>query len=250
MNRRIFLLTALVAPVAARAEGEPWQARLLLGQFDGTAWRAGLHVMLLPGWKTYWRVPGASGIAPAIEIKGENLKASNILYPMPQRLKAGEDDVIGYKDEVVFPLLLEPQDLARPINLSLKSFLGVCDEVCIPVQFEATATLKPAGSAAADDAMLATWMARLPQTVTDVVSTAVATMEQGKPSVKLTLARPVQDIFAEGKATHYFHAPQFTGSDAVLSVSGAESADELRDQTIRLTMTTQQGGVEQMVSIV
>jgi DsbC/DsbD-like thiol-disulfide interchange protein len=250
MNRRTFLLASLAAPLAARAEGEPWQARLLRGQFDGNAWRAGLHIILLPGWKTYWRVPGASGIAPAIEATGENLKSSTILYPTPQRLKAGEDDIIGYKEEVVFPILLQPVDLAKPMAIKLKSFLGVCDEVCIPVQYEATATFKPAGSASADDAMLATWMARLPKSASDVVTAATATLERGKPSLQIALAKPVQDIFVEGKSTHYFHAPHFAGSNAKLTVSGATTLDELKGEPIRLTMITEQSGVEQKVTIV
>jgi DsbC/DsbD-like thiol-disulfide interchange protein len=250
MNRRTFLLSSLVAPFAAHAEGTPWQARFLRGQFDGTAWRAGLHIMLQPGWKTYWRVPGASGIAPSITVTGENLKTSTVLYPVPQRLKAGEDDVIGYKDEVVFPLLLEPLDFAKPMSVNLKSFLGVCDAVCIPVQYETTAAFEPAGAATADDALLAAWITRLSKPVTDVVAAATAVVEQGKPSLKLLLAKPVQDIFAEGKPTYYFNTPQFAESSAVLAVSGATTTDELKGQSIRLTMTTEQGGVEQMVTIV
>jgi DsbC/DsbD-like thiol-disulfide interchange protein len=251
MNRRSILLGALAWPTLARAEEQPWQAHLLIGGFDGTYWRAGLRIMLLPDWKTYWRVPGAAGIAPVIEVQGDNLKSQHVLYPLPIRLKAGEDDVIGYKDEVIFPLLLEAREQTKPLSVKLKAFLGVCDLVCIPARFEAEATFKPVSGSTPEDAVLQKWISKLPQTATGHVAAAsVAAGSEETPTLSLTFAKPVADVFIEGKATHYFHAPVFSGAQAKVKISGAKSSAEIRGTTLRLTLATEQGGVEEMVTVV
>jgi DsbC/DsbD-like thiol-disulfide interchange protein len=251
MNRRSVFLAGMALPFAARAESQPWQTSLLRGAFDGSVWRAGLRVIMLPGWKTYWRVPGSGGVAPDIAGQGVNLKSLRVLYPMPMRLKAGDDDVIGYKDEVVFPLFLEPSDAMKPVTLKLNAFLGVCDQVCIPVRYEAETLLMPGAEKLNDDALLLQWLDRVPKPVSGVVTSATAAMgDDGKVMLKLSLAAAVSDVFVEGSSLHYFHAPTFTAAEALLNVSGAKSPDQLRGTVLRVTMATAQGGVEEMVTVV
>ncbi len=241
----------MALPFAARAESQPWQASLLRGAFDGSVWRAGLRVSMLPGWKTYWRVPGSGGVAPDIAGQGVNLKSLRVLHPMPMRLKAGDDDVIGYKDDVVFPLLLEPADAMAPVTLKLNAFLGVCDRVCIPVRHEAEAVLMPGAEKSTDDVLLLQWLDRVPKPVSGIVTSATAAMgEDGKVMLKLSLAAVVSDVFVEGSSLHYFHAPTFNGQSASLMVSGAKTPDELKGSVLRLTMATTRGGVEETVAVV
>lgn len=206
---------------------------------------------MLPGWKTYWRVPGSGGISPDIAGQGENLKSLRVLHPMPMRLKAGDDDVIGYKDDVVFPLLLEPADAMKPVALKLNAFLGICDQVCIPVRHEAEAVLIPGAEISTADALLLQWLDRVPKPVSGIVTSATAAMgEDGKVMLKLSLAAAVSDVFVEGSSLHYFHAPTFIGTEALLKVSGAKSPDQLRGTVLRVTMATAQGGVEEMATVV
>ena len=48
------------------------------------ALRAGIEIKLQPGWKTYWRYPGDSGVPPRFDFSGsENLKTAKVLYPAP-----------------------------------------------------------------------------------------------------------------------------------------------------------------------
>src|SRR5215470_3932839 len=79
------------APLAADASATPWTAstnskvRLVSGTVDdqGQATRlAGIQLRLDPGWKTYWRNPGDSGVPPGFDWSGsKNLKQAEVLYP-------------------------------------------------------------------------------------------------------------------------------------------------------------------------
>ena len=79
------------APARA-ADASPWAedtrsaVRLIAGaNKNGEApLRAGIEIKLQPGWKTYWRYPGDSGVPPRFDFSGsENLKAAKVLYPAP-----------------------------------------------------------------------------------------------------------------------------------------------------------------------
>ena len=119
-TRRPLLLAAtiLVATIvaginlAAAADASAWDGdarsgiRLIGGAetTDGGSrlLRAGLEIRLSPGWKTYWRYPGDSGVPPNFDFgKSENVKSVNVLWPAPQRLADSEGVTIGYKTGVV-----------------------------------------------------------------------------------------------------------------------------------------------------
>src|SRR4051812_16992734 len=63
-----------LGPVAA-AEHSAWDgdaraaARLIAGTTarDSAALRGGIEIRLAPGWKTYWRYPGDSGVPPRFD---------------------------------------------------------------------------------------------------------------------------------------------------------------------------------------
>src|SRR5436309_5964048 len=69
-----------------RAEdASPWQrdahsaVRLLAGSRSGTVLLGGVAIQLQPGWKTYWRTPGDSGVPPRFDFsKSENIEAVKI----------------------------------------------------------------------------------------------------------------------------------------------------------------------------
>ena len=60
--------------------------------------RAGIELRLAPGWKTYWRYPGDSGIPPRFDFaKSRNVKSVTVRWPAPQRLTDESGTSIGYK---------------------------------------------------------------------------------------------------------------------------------------------------------
>lgn len=95
--------------------------------------RAGVEIRLAPGWKTYWRYPGDSGVPPHFDFSGsENVKNVTVLWPAPRRFAADGDITIGYKDNAIFPLRIEPQRADRPVLLRLAFDYAICEKICVP----------------------------------------------------------------------------------------------------------------------
>ena len=144
----VFLL-AFVRPLLA-ADASPWDGgthtamRLIAG---ATMQRAGAEIRLAPGWKTYWRYPGDSGLPPRFDFSGSrNVKSVTVRWPAPERLTDESGTTIGYKHDVVFPLEIVPDDPAKPATLRLKLDYAVCEKICVPADGKAELTLGAPGT--------------------------------------------------------------------------------------------------------
>ncbi len=112
---------------------------------DGTH-MAGLHITLAPGWKTYWRAPGDAGIPPQIDFSSsDNVASARFLWPVPEVFDQGGMRSIGYDGGVVIPVALTPQ-AGGAMTLSGMLDIGVCEEICVPVQLPFSLTLPEAGA--------------------------------------------------------------------------------------------------------
>jgi DsbC/DsbD-like thiol-disulfide interchange protein len=163
MTHLSFIATIAAAAVAlpalsASADVSAWDGdaragvRLVAGgtkvEASQSALRAGVEIRLAPGWKTYWRYPGDSGVPPTFDFaKSENLKSVKVSWPAPEKMVEADGIIIGYRDNVLFPLAVEPKDPARPVILRLALDYAICEKVCIPAQAKAELTLKAGGSA-------------------------------------------------------------------------------------------------------
>ena len=111
----LFFMAMGLGPAAALTT--PWldheQARVRLlaaggGQSDGQSaeeLRLGLQFSLEPGWKIYWRTPGAAGIPPVLDWSGsDNLSSAEMRWPAPRRFTLFGLDTFGYSGEVVLPI--------------------------------------------------------------------------------------------------------------------------------------------------
>ena len=108
---------------------------------DGKTLNAGLQIVLEDGWKTYWRTPGASGIPPQVSFLGsKNVANASLMFPTPIVFPDGEGLSAGYKKEVMFPINLKRLSKIAPTTLSANGLVGICGEVCIPVQFSLSVT--------------------------------------------------------------------------------------------------------------
>lgn len=108
---------------------------------------AALHLRLARDWITYWRHPGESGIAPRLDLSGSgNLAGARLHWPAPRLFTKAGYLSIGYADELVLPLELTPARAGQPINLRAALSIGVCDDVCIPVDMTFDMALDGRGS--------------------------------------------------------------------------------------------------------
>lgn len=96
---------------------------------------AAININLEDGWKTYWRVPGIGGIAPILNWeKSKNIKNISQIWPTPNIYNEYGLQTIGYKDELLLPLQIQPIDKKQPIHLSITIDFGICSDVCVPIQ--------------------------------------------------------------------------------------------------------------------
>src|ERR1700749_3849159 len=127
-------LLAFSLAVEARAQdASPWirdghsAVRLLAGSRSGTVLLGGIAFQLQPGWKTYWRTPGDSGVPPRFDFsKSENIEAVTILWPAPTKFDDGAGGhSLGYHDQVVLPLRIvakkadKPMTFRAPVNYAV-----------------------------------------------------------------------------------------------------------------------------------
>ena len=147
------------------------QARLVLAletARPGDTVLVGVQFRMDPRWHTYWRNPGASGMATKIEWElPAGVTAGPIQWPVPEKLPDEDLTTYIYKDEVV---LLVPLKLAadlRPGTLDLKASVSwlECDVQCVPGQADVRAALQIGTEAkpSKDAALIQTWQARLPK---------------------------------------------------------------------------------------
>lgn len=107
---------------------------------DGTH-IAGIKITLAPGWKTYWRAPGDGGIPTSASWAGSrNLADVRVHWPRPQVFRTFGLRSVGYADQVVLPVHLAPETRGD-IDARLSLRLGVCNEICLPVDVALQARL-------------------------------------------------------------------------------------------------------------
>src|SRR5215472_8531662 len=141
-----FTLFASSLLTQARAEdASAWQkdthsaVRLLAGSRSGAVLLGGIAFQLQPGWKTYWRTPGDSGVPPRFDFtKSDNIEAVTVLWPAPMRFDDGAGGVsLGYHDQIVLPLRIVAKNVDKPVTLRAEINYAVCEKLCIPVQANA-----------------------------------------------------------------------------------------------------------------
>ncbi|WP_341368161.1 protein-disulfide reductase DsbD domain-containing protein [Yoonia sp. BS5-3] len=137
------LLMAFPAFVSAQPLDELARVEVVPGWRTGEGQHmAGLRVTLEPGWKTYWRAPGDGGIPPQFSFQGsDNIAAVAPHWPVPQVFRQNGLSSIGYHDSVVFPLTVYGEDPDAQMRIAGSLFIGVCEEICIPVNLSFDALL-------------------------------------------------------------------------------------------------------------
>src|SRR4249920_592220 len=204
------VMAALTGTAARAADESPWNEdvrsaiRLIAGssKADDAVLRAGIEVKLRPGWKTYWRYPGDSGVPPHFDFSGsENLKKAEVLYPAPHLFTDETGQSLGYKDAVIFPVVVSPQQTGKPVRLRVKVDYAVCEKLCVPAEGRAELMLVTGGSK--HNPALTTAETHVPKPVTaaQLGLTAKRVNTGAKPSVIVELGAPTGksvELFVEG----------------------------------------------------
>lgn len=107
----------------------------LSGQFDASSKQlnAILNVNLEGDWKTYWRSPGESGIAPAFKWQDHSTNISDVIWswPAPKRYPVLGVETLGYKHEIHFPISIMVNDPTKEAVLRGTITLPSCTSICV-----------------------------------------------------------------------------------------------------------------------
>jgi DsbC/DsbD-like thiol-disulfide interchange protein len=228
MNHFLSALAAVLlcaAPASADtasrwSEDGPSAIRLLSGrpaEADGSL-LVGVEIRLQPGWKTYWREPGESGVPPQLDWSGsDNVKTAEILFPAPRRFQEGDSWTVGYDQTVVLPVRVTPQDPGRPVKLNLTMDYAVCEKLCVPAH--GTAILVRGPEEAADRftaAGIESALKKVPQTGAASAdgAPAVSFRKQGQGILVSVAGTGEVDLFAHGSDAWSPPVPKPRGRDA------------------------------------
>ena len=147
------------------------QARLILAADTarpGDTVLAGVQLRMDPRWHTYWRNPGASGMATKIEWQlPAGVTAGAIQWPVPEKLPDEDLTTYIYTNEVVLlvPLKLAADLRAGPLDLKAEVSWLECDVQCVPggASVKATLNVGTETKPSKDAALLQAWQAKAAQ---------------------------------------------------------------------------------------
>ena len=250
----VLAVTLVLALRPAAAGSGDWisrdhsAVRLLHGGAAGEVHMAGVEFVLGDGWKTYWRMPGESGVPAEFDWSGSlNVASVAVAWPAPRRMHDAAGEGVGYKGHVVFPLAVKLDQPGRPARLDLKLFYAVCKDICVPASAELSLDLGATGPDRADIDLIRHYQALVPAEDTDGrgILAAAPRMIAGKPYLVVTVASGLAaggqaDIFVEGSDKAYFRQPQagtetVAGRDYLLPVDGIADAAALSGLALRIT---------------
>jgi DsbC/DsbD-like thiol-disulfide interchange protein len=197
--------------IEARAQdASPWQrdghsaVRLLAGSRSGSVLLGGIGFQLQPGWKTYWRTPGDSGVPPRFDFsKSDNVEAVTVLWPAPTKFDDGAGgNSLGYHDQVVLPLRIVAKSPDKPVTLRASVNYAVCEKLCIPV--EANVELAFNSVASTEDSALFAALDTVPKPANigdPNPLTIIDVKREGRTEVLVDVVTPDQrpvNLFVEG----------------------------------------------------
>lgn len=209
-----------------------------------------LEVDMPANTKTYWRIPGETGIPTQIKLDGsENISDHEIVWPYPMR-----DDKGGYVDFVyygptVLPMVLDVTgDIA---GLKMEAFLGVCDEICVPVQVDFDLPLTFDNPDRGNDLRIKQAINQAPiswDKGAEPFGDIIFDPEIGRLTIEIdpSTINPATLIVDNGDPTLLFAMPQKSPDARVIAfnILGRDKDRDLQGKPVRLTFLTDEGAYE------
>lgn len=207
--------------------------------------RVGLELDMPAGTKTYWRIPGETGIPAQFDFAGSSgLAVADVQWPYPEI-----DETDGYRDYVyhghlVLPVIFAASGPTATLNASVT--LGVCSDICVPAQAKFALPLALGAPDQAQSLRLDQAQSALP----------IGWDQPGEPFGAITITRdglsvaaidpaidPASLIADVGDPAILFSAPQKSpdGPSWVLTLLGGAGVEGLAGRDLELTFMTRHG---------
>lgn len=247
------LILVLALPAVARADPLPpgLEDAALLPPYrtEAGTWMTALRLELSPGWKTYWRSPGDSGVPPRFDWAGvTNLDHAGARWPRPEVIDSGGERTLGYHDALVLPIELAPAAPGQPVAGRVEVELGLCLNVCVPADLTLALPL-PADT---PDPRITAALAQVPVPVEAALTCALTEIADGV-RVAASVGAPLTDGTAAalelGRPEVWVSAPEVTAGDGRLTATAdfvppAAKPFPLDPAEVRLTLIGPEGAVE------
>jgi DsbC/DsbD-like thiol-disulfide interchange protein len=191
---RLLSTAALVAPLAAAAQGMPGgsagkagpvvttdQVRAELGAHapqgigEGQPFWLGLFITHQPLWHTYWKNPGDSGLPTRLTwTLPPGFVAGDIQWPTPKQLPVGPLLNYGFDGELLLPVqvAVPPGFKGDAVDVKLEAMWLVCKDVCIPESGEFQLRVPARAATALHGARFDATLAAQPRPAEGAVTTA------------------------------------------------------------------------------
>lgn len=257
-----FFLILSLAPIAAQSlqpsasiQGFHSRARLISGGMQGNHWLAGIEITLDPGFKTYWRNPGDSGLPPRFDWSGsENVAGAEVRFPAPYRHEDAAGVAYVYGKKVLLPVLVKAKDPGKPVKLVLSVEYGVCKDICIPARADLSLGLTDDGPGRS---MIEAALAKVPVAQAlgaqgDLSVLAVEPVKQDKPAYSVTIRAPSgakPALFAEGPENWYLSTSLPDDANRFTVTVEEKPKDASGPVPLRLTLVAGGKSVETEVSL-
>lgn len=216
---------------------------------DGTT-LVGLEIDMPETSKTYWRVPGETGLPTELDFAGSlGVVGHQVLWPYPTRVENKD-----YTDYVYFGPTVLPIELATEpgaLQAELAVILGVCSDICVPAQALFSLPLAEAQPDRANGLRIRQALAMAPirwdgdpQPIGNVeydASAGMLAVRVGDPDVD-----PASLIAATASGEPLFGTPQKSPEPhlVLIPVLGKSDEIDLASQDVQLTFMTGMGAFE------
>ena len=247
------LLLAAVPLQGARAAASQWtetpgaRIRLLVDTSEiisGTM-KGAIEIDLKPGWKTYWKEPGDTGVPPSLDLsKSTNITDTELAFPAPKRHDEAGMSWVGYESPVSFPVTMRLADPGKAAKVEGSLFIGVCHDICVPAQAEFNVDVTPGAADPLARVLVSAAYARLPAAASAEFGIVSAKRNEGKVVFHLRLPDPAApaDLFVSGGDGLMFATPEHLpggadGAAFAAAVTGGTHEKDGKPVTLFYTIT-------------
>ncbi len=201
--------------------------------------------------KTYWRIPGETGIATELDLSGSTgIGGHQFFWPYPQvEITGGYTDFVYY-GPVVIPVELEIKGPQARLEASL--LMGICSEICIPATARFSLPLDTSKPDTGQEIRISQALAEVPigwRGVGEPVGEPLFDPAQGLIWIEVDpeLVSPESLVVEAGEHGYLFGAPKKSQQEGLVSLPLLPSGDKgagLAGTKVRLLFVTAEGPYE------
>jgi DsbC/DsbD-like thiol-disulfide interchange protein len=261
ISAALFSILSLFPAAAQSPSASPWvqglhsRVRLIAGGTDGDRHLAGIEIALDPGFKTYWRTPGDSGLPPSFDWSGsENVAAVDLRWPAPKRQEDAGGVAYVYGGTVVLPVMVTPKEPGKPVTLKLAIDYGVCKDICIPARAELSELLFAHGPhrAAIEEALASVPRPQALGAKADLAVLGIERPAKDQSVFRVTVRAPEgakPALFAEGPENWYLSS-SYPGDGNTFTVTVEDQPKDASGPiAVRLTLVAGSDAIETEVRL-